>query len=49
VNGVSKTKVGEVVKIGAFSLTNGQSVNVPIQVTTAGGSNTPIAFFAAKA
>lgn len=49
VNGVSKTKSTEVVKIGAFSLSNGQSVTVPVQVTAGGGSSTPIAFFAKKA
>ncbi|WP_308722655.1 hypothetical protein [Paenibacillus polysaccharolyticus] len=49
VNGISKTRATEAVKIGAFSLTNGQSVTVPVQVTTGGGSSTPIAFFARKA
>ncbi|MGW8958516.1 hypothetical protein [Paenibacillus sp. NPDC055715] len=50
VNGIAKTKpTTEAVKIAFFSLANGQSVNVPIQVTTAGGSSTPIAFFARKA
>lgn len=33
VNGISKTKPTEVVKIGAFSIPNGQSITVPIQVT----------------
>lgn len=49
VNGISKTKPTEVVKIGAFSIPNGQSITVPIQVTAGGGSSTPIAFFAQNA
>lgn len=49
VNGVSKTKPTEAVKIGAFSLANGQSVTVPVQITSGGGSSTPIAFFTRKA
>ncbi|WP_156934360.1 hypothetical protein [Paenibacillus zanthoxyli] len=49
VYGIAKTTTAQSVKIGAFSLANGQSVTVPIQVTTGGGSSTPIAFFVRNA
>lgn len=46
VYGISKTlSFTEAVKIGGFSLSNGQSITVPVQVTAGGGSSTPIAFF----
>lgn len=46
VYGISKTRPStEAVKIGGFSLSNGQSITVPVQVTAGGGSSTPIAFF----
>lgn len=45
VNGINKVKAGEAVKVGAFSLAIGQSITVPVQLTTAGGSSTPIGFF----
>ncbi|WP_405106652.1 hypothetical protein MHH28_25350 [Paenibacillus sp. FSL K6-1217] len=44
VYGISKTRDNEAVKIGGFSLSNGQSITVPVQLTTAGGSSSPIAF-----
>ena len=47
VNGITKTTaITQSVKIGAFTIPNGQSITVPIQITTGGGSSTPIAFFA---
>lgn len=49
VYGIAKTTTDQGVKIGAFSLASGASVVVPIQLTTAGGSSTPVAFFVRNA
>ncbi|MBT2293054.1 hypothetical protein J7E73_28865 [Paenibacillus albidus] len=49
VNGITKTSDTQSVRIGAFTIPNGQSITVPIQITTGGGSSTPLAFFAKNA
>lgn len=47
VYGIAKTTpITQTVKIGGFSIASGQSITVPIQVTSGGGASTPIAFFA---
>lgn len=49
VNGIQKTDTNQAVKIGGFSIASGSSVTVPIEITSGGGSSTPVAFFARNA